>query len=168
MAKLARHALLEQLVCDGTTYVFGNPGTTEQGFMDALFDFPQLEYILCLHEGVAVSAADAYDPFTGGFLARLDSRGRVEPLLSARGPGDLAFSSAGGPFGDRLWLDTFTSTQSVMYGFDSTFSPSGSACAKPRHFVFDASGAFDYALYSGGGRRDRAAERSRQLHRSPP
>jgi benzoylformate decarboxylase len=60
MAKLARHALLEQLICDGTKYVFGNPGTTEQGFMDALFDYPQLEYILCLHEGVAVSAADAY------------------------------------------------------------------------------------------------------------
>jgi benzoylformate decarboxylase len=60
MAKLARHALLEQLICDGTKYVFGNPGTTEQGFMDALFDYTRLEYILCLHEGVAVSAADAY------------------------------------------------------------------------------------------------------------
>jgi len=60
MGMQARHAMLAQLVADGTKYAFGNPGTTEEGFMDALNDFPQLEYILSLHEGVAVSIADAY------------------------------------------------------------------------------------------------------------
>ena len=47
MPKLAgRYAMLEQLVAEGTKYVFGNPGTTEQGFIDALQDYPQIEYIL--------------------------------------------------------------------------------------------------------------------------
>lgn len=55
-----KRALLEQLIADGTRHIFGNPGTTEQGFMDALQDYPQLEFILALHEGVAVSMADAY------------------------------------------------------------------------------------------------------------
>ena len=55
-----KRALLEQLVADGVRYIFGNPGTTEQPFMDLLQDYPQLEFILCLHEGVAISLADAY------------------------------------------------------------------------------------------------------------
>src|SRR5712692_4082763 len=56
----AKQALIEQLLADGTRHIFGNPGTTEQGFMDALQDYPQLEFILALHEGVAVCMADAY------------------------------------------------------------------------------------------------------------
>jgi benzoylformate decarboxylase len=55
-----KRALMEQLVADGFHYIFGNPGTTEQPFMDILQDYPQLEFILCLHEGVAVCMADAY------------------------------------------------------------------------------------------------------------
>jgi benzoylformate decarboxylase len=55
-----KRALLEQLVADGFRYVFGNPGTTEQAFMDLLQEYPQLQFILCLHEGVAVSTADAF------------------------------------------------------------------------------------------------------------
>jgi benzoylformate decarboxylase len=55
-----RHAMIEQLLAEGVRYVFGNPGTTEQAFMDALQDYPQLEYILSLHEGVAVGVADGY------------------------------------------------------------------------------------------------------------
>ena len=33
-----KRALLEQLVADGFRYIFGNPGTTEQPFMDLLQD----------------------------------------------------------------------------------------------------------------------------------
>jgi thiamine pyrophosphate-dependent acetolactate synthase large subunit-like protein len=55
-----KQALIEQLRADGARYVFGNPGTTEQGFMDALQNQTQLEFILALHEGVAVGVADAY------------------------------------------------------------------------------------------------------------
>jgi len=56
----AKQALIDQLTIDGRRYIFGNPGTTEQGFMDALQDQSQLEFILALHEGVAVGVADAY------------------------------------------------------------------------------------------------------------
>jgi benzoylformate decarboxylase len=55
-----KRALAEQLVADGVRYVFGNPGTTEQGFIDVLQEYPALEFILALHEGVAVGMADAY------------------------------------------------------------------------------------------------------------
>ena len=59
-----KRALFEQLVADGVRHVFGNPGTTEQGFLDLLQDYPQIEFMLALHEGVAVSMADAYARFT--------------------------------------------------------------------------------------------------------
>ena len=61
----ARYAMLEQLLAEGTRYIFGNPGTTEQAFMDALQDYPQLEYILALHEGAATGIADGYARASG-------------------------------------------------------------------------------------------------------
>jgi thiamine pyrophosphate-dependent acetolactate synthase large subunit-like protein len=59
-----KRALLEQLIVDGTCHIFGNPGTTEQGFMDILQDYPSVQFMLALHEGVAVSMADAYARLT--------------------------------------------------------------------------------------------------------
>src|ERR1041384_7721240 len=65
MPKLSgKRPLLEQLIADGTRHIFGNPGTTEQGFMDMLQEYPQIEFVLALHEGVAVSMADAYARLT--------------------------------------------------------------------------------------------------------
>ncbi len=55
---------MEQLIADGVQHIFGNPGTTEQGFMDVLQDYPQVEYMLALHEGVAMSMADTYARIT--------------------------------------------------------------------------------------------------------
>ena len=55
-----KRAMIEQLMADGVRRIFGNPGTTEQGFMDALRDYPQMEFMLALHEGVAIPMADAY------------------------------------------------------------------------------------------------------------
>jgi thiamine pyrophosphate-dependent acetolactate synthase large subunit-like protein len=55
-----RQAILEQFVADGMTVMFGNPGTVEQGFLDALRGYPQIKYILTLQESVTVLAADAY------------------------------------------------------------------------------------------------------------
>lgn len=61
----ARFAFIEQLLAEGVTHIFGNPGTTEQGFQDALQEYPQLQYILALHEGVAIGAADGYARASG-------------------------------------------------------------------------------------------------------
>jgi thiamine pyrophosphate-dependent acetolactate synthase large subunit-like protein len=59
-----KRALLEQLIADGVCHIFGNPGTTEQGFMDILQDYPQVQFMLALHEGVAMSMADTYARLT--------------------------------------------------------------------------------------------------------
>jgi thiamine pyrophosphate-dependent acetolactate synthase large subunit-like protein len=58
--KTGRFAILEQFLADGMRYMFGNPGTVEQGFLDALNDYPELHYILTLQESVAVTMADGY------------------------------------------------------------------------------------------------------------
>lgn len=58
--KTGRFAILEQFIADGIQYIFGNPGTVEQGFLDALWAYPELKYILTLQETVAVMAADGY------------------------------------------------------------------------------------------------------------
>ena len=60
MQKTGRFAILEQFIADGVHYMFGNPGTVEQGFLDALWSYPELKYILTLQEAVAVMAADGY------------------------------------------------------------------------------------------------------------
>src|SRR3954454_3703978 len=75
-----KRALMEQLIADGTTRIFGNPGTTEQGFMDILQEYPQVEFMLALHEGVAVCMADAY--------ARLTKRPSFVELHIAPGLGN--------------------------------------------------------------------------------
>ncbi len=60
VAKACRSAIIEQFLIDGMDHVFGNPGTVEQGFLDALRDYPQMKYILTLQESVAVLTADGY------------------------------------------------------------------------------------------------------------
>jgi|WetSurMetagenome_2_1015567.scaffolds.fasta_scaffold00045_52 thiamine pyrophosphate-dependent acetolactate synthase large subunit-like protein len=55
-----RDALIEQFLADGITCMFGNPGTVEQGFLDALRRYPDMRYVLSLQESVAVMMADGY------------------------------------------------------------------------------------------------------------
>jgi len=50
----------EVLAAEGVRYVFGNPGTTELPLIEALTMHSAVEYIFALHEGAAVSMADAY------------------------------------------------------------------------------------------------------------
>lgn len=58
--KTGNFAILEQFLADGIHYMFGNPGTSEEGFLDALSQYPDLKYILTLQESVAVMVADGY------------------------------------------------------------------------------------------------------------
>lgn len=60
VSKTGRFAILEQFLADGIDYMFGNPGTSEEGFLDALWHYPDLKYILTLQESVAVMMADGY------------------------------------------------------------------------------------------------------------
>jgi len=60
VGKPGRCVILEQFLADGIHYMFGNPGTSEEGFLDALRNYPDLHYILTLQESVAVMMADGY------------------------------------------------------------------------------------------------------------
>ncbi len=78
--KTGRFAILDQFLADGIHYMFGNPGTVEQGFLDALSDYQDLQYILTLQETVAVAIADGY--------ARATKRPTVVQLHSGVGLGN--------------------------------------------------------------------------------
>ncbi len=80
MAKTGRFAILEQLLADDIRYMFGNPGTVEQGFLDALGSYPELQYILTLQETIAVAIGDGY--------ARATKRPAVVQLHSGVGLGN--------------------------------------------------------------------------------
>jgi benzoylformate decarboxylase len=60
-----RQAIMEIFRAEGVHYIFGNPGTTELGFLDMLQDYPQLQYIMCLHESIALGAAQMYANASG-------------------------------------------------------------------------------------------------------
>lgn len=53
-------ALLEALRREGVRYVFGNPGSTEMAWLDLLGEYPEIQYLIALHEDVAVGMADGY------------------------------------------------------------------------------------------------------------
>jgi benzoylformate decarboxylase len=65
MARQGNAAIIEQFIADGIPYMFGNPGTVEQGFLDALENYDELQYILTLQETVAAGIADGYARATG-------------------------------------------------------------------------------------------------------
>ncbi|MFQ5562536.1 MAG: thiamine pyrophosphate-binding protein [Parvularculaceae bacterium] len=49
----------------GVTHVFGNTGAYEAGFVDALVDYPGIQYVLGLQEGAVMAMADGYARVTG-------------------------------------------------------------------------------------------------------
>ena len=49
-----RRVLMESFVLQGVRHIFGNPGTTETPLLDSLPAYPQIDYVMTLHEGVAV------------------------------------------------------------------------------------------------------------------
>jgi acetolactate synthase I/II/III large subunit len=75
--------MVEQMKAAGVDYVFANPGTFEVGFFDACLDQP-IRIVLCLHEGIVVSAADGYARVSGkpGFV-------NVHAFASAQAAGQL-------------------------------------------------------------------------------
>jgi benzoylformate decarboxylase len=60
-----KQLLMESLIAHDVSFIFGNPGTTESPLMDSLLEYPQLRYILTLHEGVALGAANHYAQASG-------------------------------------------------------------------------------------------------------
>ncbi|HEX7306834.1 thiamine pyrophosphate-binding protein [Lentzea sp.] len=58
-------AMLRILRDEGVTKVFGNPGTSELPFVDALAGVDDVEFVLGVHEGSVVAMADGYARATG-------------------------------------------------------------------------------------------------------
>jgi benzoylformate decarboxylase len=61
----ARDVLLEVLRTEGVRHVFGNPGSTELPFIDALAGARDLRYVLGLQEATSVGIAEGYAQATG-------------------------------------------------------------------------------------------------------
>jgi thiamine pyrophosphate-dependent acetolactate synthase large subunit-like protein len=78
--RTGRFAMIEQFLADGITHMFGNPGTVEQGFLDALEEFPEFQYIMGLQETIPVGIADGF--------ARATKRPTVVQLHSGVGLGN--------------------------------------------------------------------------------
>ena len=78
--RTGHNAILEQLVADGISYMFGNPGTVEEGFLDAIREVAGIEYITGLQETIPVAIADGY--------ARATNRPAVVQLHSGVGLGN--------------------------------------------------------------------------------
>jgi benzoylformate decarboxylase len=60
-----RQVLMQTLRAHGVDRIFGNPGTTESPLLDSLPEYPDICYIVHLHEGVAVGAANFYAQASG-------------------------------------------------------------------------------------------------------
>ncbi|HEU5158517.1 MAG TPA: thiamine pyrophosphate-binding protein [Streptosporangiaceae bacterium] len=59
-ARPGKVAIYEQFAADGIGWMFGNPGTVEQGFLDVLEQTADVSYMLALQETVAIGIADGY------------------------------------------------------------------------------------------------------------
>ena len=57
---LGRQVFLQSLVDHGAEYIFGNPGSTENAVVDGMLDYPELTYVIALHESIALCAATFY------------------------------------------------------------------------------------------------------------
>jgi benzoylformate decarboxylase len=58
-------ALVDLFRNEGVKYIFGVPGATEVLFMDVLEDHPEIRYVLCLHEAIALGMAEGYARTSG-------------------------------------------------------------------------------------------------------
>ncbi|MGB0389125.1 MAG: thiamine pyrophosphate-binding protein [Ardenticatenaceae bacterium] len=58
--KTGNQAIIEQFLADGMNVMFGNPGTVEQGWLDAMAAYPEMTYIEAMQESVALMMADGY------------------------------------------------------------------------------------------------------------
>jgi benzoylformate decarboxylase len=67
-ARPGKIAIFEQFAADGITTMFGNPGTSEEGFLDVLTDLIErgdMQYVFALHETAAIGIADGYARASG-------------------------------------------------------------------------------------------------------
>jgi benzoylformate decarboxylase len=106
--------LLEVLRTEGVRHVFGNPGSTELPFVEALADAGDIDYVLALQEATAVGMADGYAQATGrpAFLNLHTSAGlgnAIGNLTNAQANGTPLVVTAGQQDERHLALDPLLS-----------------------------------------------------------
>lgn len=84
MKKTGSKILIDSLLREGVEYVFGIPGGVLIPLFDALYDSPELKFILTRHEQGAGHAADGYARATG----------KVGTCLATSGPGATNLTTA--------------------------------------------------------------------------
>ena len=75
--------LVEGLCANDVNMAFGVPGESYLAVLDALYDVPQIDFIVCRQEGGAAMMADAFGKLTG----------RPGVCFVTRGPGATNASS---------------------------------------------------------------------------
>lgn len=99
-----KHAFLQMLRAEGVRYIFGNPGTSEAPFIGILHEYPDLEYLMVVQEGVAIGMAEGYARASGevgfvslhidnglanGFSLMIDQRRTGSPVVITAGNKDI-------------------------------------------------------------------------------
>ena len=109
--------LLEQLQADGVQYIFGNPGSSEEGLLDEISRFDGIKYIQGLQEAALILLANGYALATkkptvvqlhcsvglGNALGSLYHVFRMQrsPLVVIAGEAGVAYD----PLEAHMWLD---------------------------------------------------------------
>ncbi len=99
-----KHAFMQMLRAEGVRYIFGNPGTSEAPFIGILHEYPDLEYLMVVQEGVAIGMAEGYARASGevgfvslhidnglanGFSLMIDQRRTGSPVVITAGNKDI-------------------------------------------------------------------------------
>ena len=147
-------ALVQCLVAEEVSHVFGVPGGQTLSVMDALFDTPSIRFVTTRHEGAASHMADAYGRMTG----------RPGVCLVTTGPGATnLLTGIGGALRDSSPVVALTvNNRGVNIGWDDNQDADHVAIfqslTKSSRFVPDADGvpramreAFRLALTSNPG-----------------
>lgn len=105
-----RHAFLQTLRSEGVRYIFGNPGTSEAPMMSVIHEYPDLEYLMVVQEGVAIGMAEGYARRSGevgfvslhidnglanGFSLMIDQKKTGSPVVITAGNKDIRHMAAG-------------------------------------------------------------------------
>jgi thiamine pyrophosphate-dependent acetolactate synthase large subunit-like protein/rubredoxin len=103
--------IMAALAAWGVTFVFGIPGTSSLGLVDAVRKRPEMRYIVVRHEENAALAASAYHKLTGGIAACLtiagpgatnlatglyDAKEDSAAVISLNGQVEMQYSGPGG------------------------------------------------------------------------
>ena len=99
-----KHAFMQMLRAEGVRYIFGNPGTSEAPFIGILHEYPDLEYLMVVQEGVAIGMAEGYARESGevgfvslhidnglanGFSLMIDQKRTGSPVVITAGNKDI-------------------------------------------------------------------------------